>query len=498
MAFAAAMGYDHHPMESNALAPRSHGRRWLVAAVVAMSALVVPTSPGSPASPLAGVAPTGVAHAAGLGAGGEYHPLTPARIFDSRTGLPGSEYDVAPLGAKPIGANPAPTFDIQVLGRGGVPASAAEVLGVVVNVTVTEPSQAGFLNAYATGSQPGIAAIVNFARGQTVPNTSIVRPGVDGKVTVVMSGAPGTAHVVVDVFGWFSTSSATERGARLVPVTPGRILDTRSGLNRTPASPLGPQEFLTVPIRGVDAVEPATTDIVPNDPDVVGVVLNMAGVNTTPGSTPTHLSVVPSALPAGAVPGTANLNLVRNQIKSNMVIVPVDPADGSIRLFNNAGTTDVVFDVVGYLLDGEPESTRSGRVVPLSTPFRLFDTREAAWGSVELGPGQAEPWSFSDFAGSVTVGSEAVGAQSAVIGNLTAASVRRQYASQPLSGSYLTAWPTGATQPTSANLNMVENQIVPNMVILKYGSTPSLEVSVYNFAGYVHYVFDASAVVLRD
>ena len=64
-------------------------RRWMtrfaVAALVGVSALVstAASSPGSPAD----------AQTAALGAGGEYHPLPPARIFDSRTGL----NDVAPL-----------------------------------------------------------------------------------------------------------------------------------------------------------------------------------------------------------------------------------------------------------------------------------------------------------------------------------------------------------------------------------------------------------------
>src|SRR4051794_36551423 len=68
-----------------------------------------------------------VALAAGMGAGGEYHPLTPARVFDSRPGL--AVNDATP-GARPIVGSGA-TFDIQLLGVGGIPATAADVLGVV-------------------------------------------------------------------------------------------------------------------------------------------------------------------------------------------------------------------------------------------------------------------------------------------------------------------------------------------------------------------------------
>jgi len=468
-----------------------HIRRLAGASLLVLAVTVLPTS-GLP-----GAIP--VVHAAdGLGAGGEYHPLTPGRIFDSRTGLPGSENDVTPLGAKPI--SPAgSTFDIQLLGLQGVPVAASEVLGVVVNITVTDPTSTGYLNAYGKNAPAGTAAIINFVTSQTVPNLAIVRPGDDGKLTIKLAAGTGTANVVVDVFGWFSTSSSVVAGARLVPVTPGRIMDTRTGLGRTVVAPLAAGEFTTIKIRGVDAVDPVKTDIVPDDPNIVGVVLNMAGVNNLSTSAATHLSVIPSDLPAGTKPSTANLNLAKGQVKSNMVIVPLDPVDGSIRIYNNAATTHVVLDVVGYLINGQPASTRAGRVVPLSAPYRVFDTREQQWNGVPLGPGMAEDWSFADFAGSVTIGGVAVGKQLGVIGNLTSASLTRQYANQGVA-SYLTVYPSDADRPTSANLNTVENQITPNMVIMKYSTTVANGplVRVYNYAGYDHYIYDASAVILSD
>ena len=56
-----------------------HLVRWAVCALVAATALVVP-SPGAPVVP--------VQAAAGLGAGGEFFPLTPTRIYDSRVDGP--------------------------------------------------------------------------------------------------------------------------------------------------------------------------------------------------------------------------------------------------------------------------------------------------------------------------------------------------------------------------------------------------------------------------
>jgi hypothetical protein len=86
-----------------------------------------------------------------------------------------------------------------------------------------------------------------------------------------------------------------------------------------------------------------------------------------------------------------------------------------------------------------------------------------------------------------------VGPQLGVIGNLTSASLGRQTPSSA-PRSYLTVFPADAPQPGSSNLNMVEGPAVPNMAILKYSATTT--VRVYNDAGFSHYLFDASAIVL--
>jgi hypothetical protein len=463
-----------------------HRVRWCVAALaalaaVAATALTVPT------------APVRAADGPNYAGGGEYHPLTPVRIFDSRPDGP-SLNDVAPIGAKPLGAPGVATFDIDVLGLGGLPADPGQVLAVVLNITVTAPGAAGYLKAVASGenANAGQSSIVNFAKGQTVPNVAIVRPGGNGKVTIGLYGQSGTAHVIVDVFGWFSLSTvAAGEGARLIPVTPGRIYDTRDDVSRVPPkSPLGAGETITVPIRGADAYSPTVVDLVPDSPDVIGVVVNVTAI----ASLATFVSVLPENLPLGEAPTTSNLNLAGGAVRANLVFAPLG-ADGAIRIYNHAPGTHVIVDVVGYLEVTTSETSRKGRVVPLTAPFRTFDTREPQWGSAALGPGQGEDWSFAQFAASVNIGGVAVGNQLAVIGNLTSAELKRQYATVPVV-SYLTLYPPDAPRPTTSNLNSFEGVIVPNLALLTYG--PNQTVRVYNASGNAHYLFDASAVVLAD
>ncbi len=474
-----------------------HTARLLAASVLVVTTGFVIAPVGAPAS--AATTP--------LASGGEYHPLTPVRIFDSRPAT--AINDVAPLGAKPLGAPDPAVFDINLLGQGNVPpdATPGNVLAVVVNITVTEPGASGYLEAYGKGARPATrTSIIDFAPNQTIPNVAIVRPGADGQLEIGLFGQKGTAQVVVDVFGWFSTSNwvpnpgVENDGSRLIPVTPSRVLDTRDGTGQAAAGALAAHQTIDLQVRGVDGVNPVKVDAVPDSPNVTGVLLNIVGLTTYPGAASTYLSVLPDAPPPGQDPTTSNLDLVPGVVMANLVFVPVG-ADGKVRIFNFHGNTQVVADVVGYLLKGQDPLTRAGRVVPLTSPYRTFDTRDAQFGSVPLGPGQAEDWSFSDFAASVAIGPDAVGNQLAVIGNFTSASLTRQYPSVAVS-SFMTAYPAdAATRPLSSNIDTVEGPALANMAVLTYSATnnpANYTVRVYNLAGYAHYLFDASAVVLND
>ena len=157
-------------------------------------------------------------------------------------------------------------------------------------VTIVAPTRAGYLSAYPVGGAT-TSSVLNYGVGQTVANLAIVRPDADGWLTIAMGGtATGSANVVVDVFGWFSTSAYDagtpfdenapnngnqddEHGARLIATDPGRILDWQT----TPAS-LSPGESLQLPIRGADVINSGPANIVPDDASVIGVMLNVTAV----------------------------------------------------------------------------------------------------------------------------------------------------------------------------------------------------------------------------
>ena len=129
---------------------------------------------------------------------GSYHPLAAARILDTRSG-PSTD---------PIGKiGPERTLAVHVTGAGGVPASG--VSAVVLNVTVTEPTEVSFLTVFPSPGSLPLTTVpfpstsnLNFAAGQTIANLVIVPVGSDGNVVVY--NRAGSVHVIFDVAGWFT------------------------------------------------------------------------------------------------------------------------------------------------------------------------------------------------------------------------------------------------------------------------------------------------------
>ena len=372
--------------------------------------------------------------------GARYNALTPARILDTRSG------NGAP--AAPLGPNAA--VDLQVTGRGGVPASG--VSSVVLNVTATQPTAASSLTAFPTGEARPVGANLSFVTNQTVPNLVVVKVGTGGRVSLY--NAAGTVHVIADVAGWYDAGTATS-GARYNPLTPARLLDTRSG-NGAPAAALGPGATLDLQVTGRGGV-PAT--------GVSAVVLN---VTVTQPSAYSFLTVFPTGQPR---PSASNLNFITGQTVPNLVLAKVG-AGGKVSLYNALGTAQVIADVAGWYDTGT--ATSGARYTPLSSS-RLLDTRSGNGApAAALGSGTTLDLQVTGRGGVPATG------VSAVVLNVTV--------TQPSAYSFLTVFPTGQPRPGASNLNVVPNQSATNAVMAKVGAGG--KVSLYNALGTAHVIVD--------
>jgi hypothetical protein len=427
-------------------------------------------------------APPTASAADSLGAGGEYFPVAPARIYDQ------------------AGVDADGSVDVPVVGLKGVPAE--NVLAVAVNVTIANAPGRGYASVSPSDYEPGATAatsLINYQyTGHTVPNFGIIGVGTEGAITVDLeSRVAGSARVIVDVFGFVATSSfegtdgaQVEDGARMVTVTPGRFVDTREAAGPTNGATMGAGQSIEVPIRGVGAV--------PDSENVSAVVVNMTGINNRAGNTKSYLAATPERVTSGSE--TSNGNYPSGVTKANLAIVPLN-GDGSIFIYNNRGQIHVALDVVAYLEKGGADDGRTGRIVPLEAPFRSFDTRDAEFGGSRLGFSSWEDWSFEAFANSVRLDEVQVGDQAGLFGNLTAVGLERLYASESVK-SYITMNPaTGGdfpTEPNNSNLNFDEAGSVANAAVVTYGSKDGDEnmVSAYNSNGRTHYILDVYAVIL--
>ncbi|OLR93289.1 hypothetical protein BJP25_17560 [Actinokineospora bangkokensis] len=250
---------------------------------------------------------------AGLG----FVPVGPTRVFDTRSGAPMA---------------PSSTTRVRVAGINGIP---ADVAAVAVNLTATDTAAGGFLTAYVPGTVRPPTSNVNFVRGQTAPNFTVV--AVSGGQIEVFNGSPGTTALVVDVLGVFTHAPGT------APNHGGlnRVLDTRNTGGPIAA---GTSRSVKLADRG----------------DVQAVV----NLTVTAGSGSGYLVAHAGDAPR---PATSNLNFGVNTTRSNLAIVRLAP-DGTMRLHASA-TTHVLVDVVSLL---EPSSSKG--YVPI-TPVRTLDTR---------------------------------------------------------------------------------------------------------------------------
>ncbi len=124
--------------------------------------------------------------------GSSYHPLVPARLVETRPGETTIDGQFLGAGLREAGE----VTELTVTTRGGVPVGASSV---VLNVTVTGPTAAGFVTVYPCGIPTPLASNLNFEPGQTVANADIVKVGSDGKVCLFNSNP---THLVVDVNGY--------------------------------------------------------------------------------------------------------------------------------------------------------------------------------------------------------------------------------------------------------------------------------------------------------
>lgn len=369
--------------------------------------------------------------------------LPPARLLDTRTGEGGN---LSALGPQ--------TFtELDVTGVGGVPEGG--VSAVVLNVTVDGPTTPGYITAWPSGEPQPTVSNLNFVPGQTVANLVTVKVGANGRVNLLNS--TGDTNVIADVVGYY-TPGRPAVGGLFTPVTPARLLDTRTGVGRNGAvNAVAGGSSIDAQVTGIGGVPSSGVDAV-----ALNVTIDQP---TTSG----FVTTWPTGLPR---PNASTHNFVPGLTVANLVLAKVG-AGGHVSLFNSSGATHLLADVVGYF------SASGGTFVPVA-PERLIDTRNGTGTpAARLGQGATLDVSLAD-------GTPVPPTATGVIVNITAAD-----SDAP---SFLTAWPMGAPMPLASTSNPRPFVPVPNQAYLKLGDGGRLQL--YNNTGSTDVIVDIFGYVL--
>ena len=274
--------------------------------------------------------------APGTSAAGQYVPMSPVRIADTRSssGCPnqgmtigaGMSVAVQVTGASTCGG-----------GASGIPSSG--VSAVVFNLTATDVTAGTFLTAYPGGGTRPTASNLNLGAGDTRPNRVIVPVGGAGPNAgqVSVYNANGTTDVIVDVTGYYTDSTASAgSGDLFTPIAPTRFEDTR-----TDGHTIAQGTSLSVPIGGAHGI-PA---------NAAAAVENVTNDRATTGSFFT-------VYPGPSRPLASDLNFGPNLINPNLVQATLN-SSGAESIYNANGSADAIVDVFGYFSppSGPPPTT---------------------------------------------------------------------------------------------------------------------------------------------
>lgn len=389
-----------------------------------------------------GPAPTTVSE---VGGPSTFVPVEPTRLLDTRDTNGGHP------GAFTAGEKFALTLAGRELNGGG---TIPTITSAVLNVTITAGTAATVIQVYPAPVTPvpPTSSLNTTKGGQTRANQVTVSVPTTGDAAgkVALLNGAGTAHLIVDITGYYVSGTG---GALFGDVTPVRVLDTRTGLG-APKAPVGAGGTLDLKVTGGSV--PA---------DATAVTLNLTGTAPTRA---TNVKAYPTPASGNAVPNVSSLNLVTGETAPNLVTVKIGDG-GRIRLQNANGSVQLIADIAGYY-----GGTGATSVYTAISPERFLDTRSGQGAAPILTTaGTGVDVLFSSYRGLPST-------LDGLVLNVTGTSVTR--------ATNVRAYPSGIAQPEVSNLNLVTGDTRANAVVATPGTNG--RVRVLNANGDLHLIAD--------
>jgi len=237
-----------------------------------------------------------------------FYPVTPCRLVDTRLAA-------GPLAGPSLSAGGTRSFPL-LSSSCNVPSTAQ---AYSLNFTAVPDGPLGYLSVWPTGETQPLVSTLNAPTGTITANAAIVPAGTGGAISLYVTN---DTNMVIDIDGYFAPPATG--GLSLYPLTPCRVLDTRSN---------GGQPFsgtINVNVTASTCAVPALAQ---------AYVFNATVV---PSGSLGYLTLWPQGVPQ---PLVSTLNAIDGAITSNMAIVPT--IDGSISAYVT-NPTQLILDISGY------------------------------------------------------------------------------------------------------------------------------------------------------
>jgi uncharacterized repeat protein (TIGR01451 family) len=277
-----------------------------------------------------------------------------------------------------------------------------------------------------------VAVTVTAPAGSSITNAAIVSGG-------------GESNASNDT----STDLTIVGGLRFIPVPPCRIADTRNSNGPFGGPQLGSGETRAFSIPSSPCGVPASA---------LAYSLNLTVV---PAGALGYVMLWPSGMPQ---PGTSTLNSLDGRVKSNAAIVPAG-AGGEVSLFAS-NATHAVLDINGYFVAATDPNGLA--FYPLA-PCRVVDTRGTAGplSGPSIASGQSRTFPLpSATACNIPVTARAYSLNVTVVPSGALG--------------YLTAWPTGQSQPGTTTLSATTGVVTGNAALVAAGTSGSIDLFASN------------------
>lgn len=279
-----------------------------------------------------------------------YTPVTPCRIMDTRIG--GADAGILSAGSTRSFLGWNGTYTVQGGDNTdcGLPFS-TDNAALVLNFTAVNPSSGGYITAYPAGAAQPLAATLNFGAGEVKGNNAFLKLNQTTNQADFNVYSTAATHLVADVVGYYAKPVAlgsSNKDLVYTPVTPCRIIDTRSG---AALAANGQREFYGWTASNFLAQGGAnsTCGLLANT-DNAAIAVNFTIVNPATGG---YITAYPANV--ATIPLAATLNFNEGDVKGNNAILKLSQTGSGLHFaVFSTSTAHLVADVVGYYAKPKP------------------------------------------------------------------------------------------------------------------------------------------------